>query len=234
MSGAMWIDIALLAILVGVVVIYTVRGFAKSVIGFVVMIASLLVASIFGPAIGRLLYNSFMFEAIGGIVLVALESVFKGVGGSIDGEAIISSLPDAIKHLLSFSGADLDSLGAEITSAGKLAAEGLEHASETVAAPIAECISNIVACLLLFIVAHVVFKLISKLVLKVFELPVLRTLNRLAGFLMGLLVGFLLCWGVALALRLVFGMIALSNPAFLELADPAETFLYSFFTGIGA
>ncbi len=232
MSSAMWIDLALLAILAGVVILYTIRGFAKSVIGFVVMVASLLVASLFGPVLGDLLYDGFMLEAVDGIVMTAIESAHDGIVGSIDGEAIISSLPEAIKHLISFAGADLGSLGEEITSAGKLAADGLAHASETIAIPIAECVSDIVACLLLFIVALIVLKLISKLVVRVFELPVLRTLNRLAGFLMGLLVGFLICWGVALALRLVFGMIALSNPFFLELADPSGTYLYAFFTGI--
>lgn len=234
MSGAVWIDLAILAILAAIIIVYTVRGFAKSVIGFVVIIAALLVASLLGPILGNLIYDGFMLNAVGGIMLTAMESIYDGVAGNIDGEAIISSLPDAIKHLISFAGADLDALGEQITSVGESTAGGLDHAAETVAIPVAEYISDILSYLLIFVIALVILKLVSKLVVRVFELPVLRTLNRLAGFLMGLLVGFLVCWGVSLALRLVFGMIALSNPFFLELADPSGTLLYSFFTGIGA
>ena len=229
MSNAIWIDLLILAVFVITVAVYTVRGFAKSVIGFVVMVASLLAASLLGPYLAEMFYDGFMLDVVGKAVCEAITSLYDGVVGSIDGEAIIASLPEAIKNMLSFAGADLEELSAQL-----MTSSGIDNAAETVAGPIAHFISELVAYILVFVLAFIVFKLVSKLVVRIFELPVLRTLNKLAGFLLGLLVGFLICWGIALALRLVFGMLALDDPVFLELADPSGTYLYSFFTSIGA
>ena len=229
MSNAIWIDLLLVVVFAITVSVYTVRGFAKAVIGFVVMVASLFTASLLGPYLAEMFYNGFMLDVVGKTVYEALTSLHDNVIGSIDGEAVIASLPESIKNMLSFSGADLEELSAQL-----MTSSGIDHAAETVAGPIAHFISDLVAYILVFVLAFIVFKLVSKLIIRIFELPVLRTLNKLAGFLMGLLVGFLICWGIALALRLVFGMLALDDPVFLELADPSGTYLYSFFTSIGA
>ena len=68
--------------------------------------------------------------------------------------------------------------------------------------------------ILLFIVFKLLIRLLSKVILKLFELPVIRVVNRLLGGAFGLCEGLLLIYAAILVIRIIYPFI--ENPLITE------------------
>ncbi len=227
------VDILIIAVFLITVGIYTYRGFAKSVMGFAVIVASFIAAKLLGGVVSDWLYDTFVFEAVSSAVHGLLEEAIGGTIDSIDTEALVELIPESVRNVIEFAGADFESIKQSIAGIDFSTTEGFAAVSDKISAPIASVVSDVAAYVALFIVGFVVFKIVSVVILGIFELPVLKTLNNLAGFLMGLVAGFLFSWGFAIVFRMVVGMLAMKYPELLPFANATDTFVYSFFTGIG-
>ena len=64
--------------------------------------------------------------------------------------------------------------------------------SKAIAAPSASAMSNVVSYFIIFVAALIILKIITIVLSAVFELPVLRTLNRTAGLVFGILCALVL------------------------------------------
>lgn len=226
------IDILILAVFLITVGVFTYKGFAKSVMGFAIILASFIFAKLFGGIVGGWIDSSFMFDSVKGAIHSVLVNTIGEAVGSIDGEALFEKIPEAVRNILDLAGADVESLKEAIVSMGSNAGDELAEISAKIAAPISAFISEIIGYVGLFIIGIIGFKLLSYLLIGILELPVLRTLNHFAGMLMGIVAGFLLSWGFAVLFRTVIGMLAIKYPVLVPFSNATDTFIYSFFSGL--
>ncbi len=226
------IDIVIIAVFLLTVGIYTYRGFAKSVMDFAVLIAAFIVAKIFGGYLADWLNETFVYNAVNGTVHTILVDALGGAIDNIDANAILRSIPESLISVLEFAGTDFDSVSNYILSLDFSASESLMSVAVNISTPISELVSKILAYLILFVGGLIVFKLISVIILAIFKLPVLKTLDKVLGFVMGLVAGLIFSWVFAVVLRLCLSLLAMKYPELDGLAN-AESFIYSFFTGIG-
>lgn len=216
------IDLAVIAVFALIVVFSTYKGIASFATGLLSLICAIVICRVFGGAVGDWLNEKFFGEMFYNKTLEILTETFGDAASSVDAKAFFESIPSFFKGLLGASGANIAEIEEFISDLGGNISEGLSAVAEKIAAPIAEFISSLVGYVIVFLIALVVSKLLSFLLVKLMELPVLSTINRIGGFLVGLVLAYLTCWiGCSLAAVIVGFMI--SDFSF------ANAYVFSFF-----
>lgn len=183
-----WIlDVVLIALVLGTIVFYTKRGFIRSVLGFGKKIVSLALAWFVGPKLGVPLVNRFLGNAITGKIYNMLCSAFDAGTESLNVGDIIDGLPDAFVALMRLFGTDVEALKSQYGEMTQATRENLVAVSENISAPILTFLGNVIGFLLVFLVAYLTITLLSGILGKIFELPILKQINGLLGFLLGII-----------------------------------------------
>lgn len=229
---AFLMDAIIVAAFVITVAIFTYRGLAKSAMGFLVILASFIVCKIFGGPVGNWINTTFIFDGIASSVNALLSNTVGDTVGSINGAELFENIPNAIKNILDFAGADMASIEDYMVNFRGNVEEGLAEMSRTIAAPIASAISTVIAYLILFVGSFIAFKLLSIVLLKVLEIPVLSAINRIGGCILGIVSGFIFCWLGVKIFSLIVGILALKSPELSEFANASDAIIYSFFAGL--
>ena len=222
-------DAIVVAAFVIIVAIFTYRGLAKSVMGFLVVFASFLVCKFFGGMVGEWIDSALLFNPISSWIRSILENTIGETVGAIDGAGLFEAMPKAVKNILDFAGADMEALESYMMNFEGNVSDGLTQMAGKIAAPISSAIATLLAYIILFALSMIVFKLVATLLLKVFELPVLSAVNRVGGFAVGLVAGFIFCWVGVKLFTVIIGLLALGNPALAEFSNFEETLIFSFF-----
>ncbi len=226
------VDILIAAVFIITVGIFTYRGFAKSVMGFLVIIASFIAAKIFGGLVGDFINDTFLFSAVSSALKSLLTTAFEGLGENVDVDAIFREIPEAVRNVMDFVGADIEAIKATITPAIIGSPEDVEIVANSIAGPVASFTADVIGYVGVYIVARIGFGIAAVLLEGMMKLPVLKTLNGFAGFLMGLLAGFLYAWVFAILFRTVMSLLSINYPNLAPFADSAGNYVYSFFTGM--
>ncbi len=226
------LDFALMAVFFITIGIYTYRGLVKSVMGFLIIIASFIISKLFGALVGILIDDWFLFDAISGLIKAMLVNTIGEGANSIDGAALFESMPASIKAVLEFAGADLNSIGDYMTNLGDSVNGSLVEVAGKIAAPISAFISELIGYIGLFLVSMIVLKILSPLVIGITELPLIRTLNRFGGFVAGCLIAFIAAWALVEVLNLTMGVLVLRHPEIEPFMNVNNTYIYSFFAGL--
>lgn len=222
------VDILIISIFLITVGISTYRGFVKSAIGVAVILCSFIAAKMFGGLIGEWIDGVFMFDTLNGVVASLLNSTLGELSEAVDGEALVGMIPETFKNALALAGADVSALADSVSSIGVVTESNIMEISATIAHPISAFVSEVIGYLGVFIVGLIVFKIIGSLVVGVFKLPILRTIDRMLGFLVGTFTGFLLAWGFAVVFRAVMGLLSMTYPELLPFASVDSSYVYSF------
>ncbi len=200
----MWylIDLIIVAILLICVLIYSKRGFIKSVfgvVGFVVAVA--LAFALSGPL------SNFTYEnAVKPTVTTAIEGAISDTQGAIK-DNIIEALPSFIKNNISdFNMDNSDFIASNIDTPETMA----EKICESVVRPTATYLLEIIFFLILFIVLSIVLKFVVKILNKVFSFSIVGKLNSVLGGVIGIIMGVIF----ALIFTLVINLIVSLNGGF--------------------
>lgn len=206
------LDLLLLVIVLQTVIGCTKRGFVKSVVHLVSMAVSFLAARAFTPKLALWLETEVFSERITGSVTDTIRSLARTAEEKLDLSRLFVDMPDDFSALLSRYGADASALSdtfGRMSDAGAAAADSMARA---IAAPISRGIADVCAFILLFIAAMLACTIIGALLDLIVKLPVLRTANRLLGFLLGVLCAAILGWLFAEAAELVMRYLHTVNP----------------------
>lgn len=154
------------------------KGFVQTVLGLVSVLASCALAAFatghFTPVVSEQVVAPMVSAAIGQYLPEAVEKQAAA--------AVTAAAGD-------FGGKILESVGGTI---GQMAIGIAEAAGRQVSLPLAESLTRVVLFILFFIAFSLLFKVVIFMVDAVFHLPVLNSLNRLAGFSVGLVRGAVL------------------------------------------
>jgi uncharacterized membrane protein required for colicin V production len=154
------------------------RGFVKTVLGLFSVVVSCVLAFFatnhFTPRVCEQIVYPVINGAIGQYIPNGMEEKVVSVGVSV---------PGGLEEKL------MESVGGAI---GQMALNIAEAAGRQISQSLADSVTRIVLFLLFFVLFSVLFRIIVFIVDTICHLPVLNILNRLAGFLVGLVQGTVL------------------------------------------
>ena len=204
------IDLFLAMLFLSTVIGCVKNGFIKAFFSCFKAVLALIVARLFGPALGRILENAFIKNKITASVLQKLEALIEKSGlASFDVEALLEELPESFRTLLSLCGTDVTAIAAGFSDT--VSAENVESLAESVAAPISALIANGVAYIAIFLAALVLLSLLVLVLDGIFKLPLLRSVNRFLGLVFGVVSGFVYVCLLSHAVTLIVNVLLTLN-----------------------
>ena len=175
MNAAIVFDLVMLALLLVVAFAYARRGFAAGLVQFVGNLASLIGALVLSHQASPLLFEKFFQNGF----VTSIQNTLTAEG-TVNIQSTIEKyagfLPESIKESLTASAAGLLDSGAP------------DMAVKLVDEVIAPLLTPIIA-IVLFFVAFALCRLLVAVLTNVNRIPVMGSVNRFFGFLMGLLAG---------------------------------------------
>lgn len=210
------IDALIIVVAVLIVVSGRKRGAVKTIMSLVSGVASFLVACTFTPALSVWLQEKFFLDKLAQGIMKTVASLAQS--GKDAAQNIIYDVSGLMENsqflsVLEKYGADPDKTASTISGISDTTHAAVEKVSYAVAEPISKTVSDIAAFVVLFVLSLLVLKLITFVISKVFQLPVLRTLDRTLGLVFGVI--------TAVFFILVFAMIINNVADILTTAAPA-------------
>lgn len=194
-------DVVIALILAVSVISGCARGMVKTAFSCLTLVAAILLCWLFGPSVGDFVQKTPVYDDLSLKAQTAICEQFEALEQK--------GLADANESSLEFSespmGETLEKLGFEVDSLydgyEQAIKKGNENAKQKFAVDAAgkvmECLADAIGVLVTFVVSLIVLKLLSRLFDGIFKLPVLKTINKIGGFVLGLVLGvagaFVLC-----------------------------------------
>ena len=181
------LDILYILAAVFVVILFTSKGFVACISRFGKYIGAAILTYVFGPILSSFLYERWIFPWIFRPVAEKTAKFLHNTIGAVDMEGLVDSLPFLVRK---FANADAlkDKYGAAVDNIDSFSSE----IAQTVSAPPASLLSNLLAYVAVFLVSVLLLSLLFFLLEKLFSgVPALSAVNRFLGFLLGLLAAFL-------------------------------------------
>lgn len=217
-------DVILILIVIIFVVVNAHRGAARALAGIATSILAYFGATALGAFLSEVVYNWLLKPAITKAVADAVTNVSNNTAGSA-----VDKLPDWLTKMLNLSGEDLTKLFSEPLNS---VSDSVTNAVENAVKPIAVSILGFFITIILFLLfLFIIRKLLIKPLLGVFEFPVIRTVNRFFGALLGLVEAFLTVSLLAYLLRLIIPYVGSSTGFFSESTIYNSFIFYHFYNG---
>ena len=188
---ALIIDLVFFAAFLVIIIVNTVRGFVKAFMKLGSSIVSVILAGIFSGKLGRVFHDWFMAdwlnEKIANITLSAMPSL-EGVpdGFTVTINDLLTAMTGKFSLLLSIAGVNMAELSG---SYGSLPAteENVLLMSAHIGDNLSMILAKGLAFIVIFLASLLLFALITSLLNAATELPVIKTANRILGFVFGVL-----------------------------------------------
>ena len=192
------LDILVIAIVAISIFLGIKRGFIRSVMGIVVLVAAILGSVYFSPTLGNHLNERYVGDAVSDHVRSALDSLVSGVE-SLDIDDLFEDRPQAFVDVLNRFGVDFDDLKSFYEEKAAATDDAVGSIAEHIASPIAATISKGAAFAILFVGIYLGLSIILLIVDLIFKIPMLEGANRLLGAIFGAALGLAIAWGVSTA-----------------------------------
>lgn len=208
------VDIIIIAVFAFTVFASYKKGFFKSLFDLVGTLIAIIVARIASETLADTAFDMFIKEP----AKLALTNSLGTVGTTdyaAQAEEAIASIPDSLNGVMGLIGIDKTALLDKIASSDFAQGNLVENIMANVITPVGTAVIQFV----LFVIFAVVFSLILKVVVKALDfiikkLPVIKSLNKGLGIVVGILRGILTVVIVSMALGVIVSFIG--NEAFVE------------------
>ncbi len=201
-------DIIIIAIIALFVIIGIVRGAAKSLLNLAGFVLAAISAYYLSGYLSELIYNTF----IKNMVTENLEQIIHQYGVEYAAQNAFEAFPSWISGIftaiLALFGTNVNDFSSNI-NIGATISESAAQAIEKAIAPSVVMILGLLLVVLLFIVIHIIVKVLIKLVLNVFEIPIIKQVNKLLGGVLGAVEGLVIVW---FAVNIFYAVASVSNP----------------------
>lgn len=163
------------------------KGFVRMIFSLLSVVISFVVAQSFSGPIAVWANDAFAEQAVTAYVETYIEDSFVNNGLEPDTESLFSeNIPDEVTELLEKYDVSLSSVDDE-------AANAVERLSKNVAGKVLDVvllpILESIVFLLLYIVSSLILSILTGVICKVFELPVIKNLNKFLGGILGAVKG---------------------------------------------
>ncbi len=187
-------DMIAVAVIIAVGFYNARKGMARAVLDFAAYIISLMAAFVFSKTGAVFIYEVMIKK---NMLSVAEETLNKA--GADKAEQILAQLPSFLGKLTAFEGTqpDVQKL------AGLSVSEMAQTLENSVIAPAVMLLLQIILMIISFSVIFFLAKKVSKMLSRIFELPLVGTINHMAGFLLGIVEALIILYIVITVLKLI-------------------------------
>ncbi len=187
-------DIIFIAvILISLIVGYN-KGAAKMLCSFLGSLVSVIISALLGDYLSSIIYNGFISQSI-------VDSVADSLTiGNVSNAQVFDSLPPFVRFTLELTSFDAEKSVSVTESVPLTIAKSVEKA---VAQPVISLLSVIISLALFFVVFYLFRFVFSKIINMIFNLPVIRTFNKLLGSVCSVLCGLVFVSFAAFLLSVV-------------------------------
>lgn len=196
------LDVILVAIFVSYVIVAAKKGFVRTLLEVVAVIAAIFLSFQISPVISQTVYDGFLEK---GIVSAVEEKIDENINASSVAEkanAVVDSIPE---FAISLAGVDTSTIKEQISSI-KLDSQNIAQSLvEKIAEPIVVGALKIIIFILLAVVLMIVLRIAAKYISKLFNIPLVKTVNKSLGGVLGAVKGALVLLVVCTGLRFIFG-----------------------------
>ncbi len=175
-----WIDIVIIIILIVLAIKGIIEGFVRGFLSFFLLIAAIIVAKALTPWASGILKSTSLYQNIITNIENKISSLFIG-SASADTWANSAQMHNIPASLQNFMQNFMDT-----------ANNTLGSTSSVFSSNAADIIANIVSFLIIFIAALIIGKILIYIIDKFAQLPVIRSFNKIGGFIIGTVEGIIL------------------------------------------
>ncbi len=175
------------------------KGFIKSIMGIVIVIAAIFGSAQFSPSLAKTLNEKCVEKAVVG---VAEDAVTSLLSEEIGVDTLVNEMPSAFKKVLDRFEVEPHEIKALFVESDPEETDGqkVDKIAKKIGAPIARSVSKALAFIIIFVILYVVLLIAAFILCAVVKLPVLNAANKLLGGILGAASGLLLAWGLSVAI----------------------------------
>lgn len=225
------IDIALIAITLTTILIYTFEGFVKSFLGSLKYVLALVIGYLLAKPVGAWISTRYLFNIINPWVSGNFRDMLTEADSKINLKELVDQLPDIAISFLDKVGFSFDSIISEGENS-LLTAENVSEISASISGHVSLFISSAIAFLLVFILSLLLLSIAIFFLDKLFSTPGLKQINRGLGFLFGLICSFINLIVICSTITLILNIVGVDNPTLTVDAIREKTFIYRAISGI--
>lgn len=183
------VDFLIVAVFALCIFVGVKNGLIRSIIGLVVVAAAAALAVWLSEPVASGIYDLFIKKSLETAVAAQLPDMSSAQLTSQNVQEVISSLPAAIVKAAQSMGVDIVAISEKTGSVDLSASNIAAEICDSVAKPIAVAVLKVLSFAVIFFVCDFFLQIAAKAVCKLFELPVIRSVNRTLGGVFGALKG---------------------------------------------
>ncbi len=198
------LDVILLTIFVAFVFTAAKKGFMLSLLELIAVIAALSLSYQFSPVVAQATYDNIVEKNLIETVEIQIDENLNISSSTEQAEVILGSLPDFMVDFASSVGIEIEEVRTQISSE-TFSAENLATELVTeVAQPIVVAALTAIFFLVLSALLMFALKWVAGLLSKVFKLPLIGTVNKALGGVLGACKGVMVIIFISTLLKLIF------------------------------
>ena len=205
-------DIIIIATIVLFIIIGVKRGIAKTLLNLAGLIFTAIAAYYLSSFLAQLVYDSFLKQTI----ISNLEQIIEQKGAEY---AVMNSFEAVPKWITAITTLFIGLFGVSLEEFqdnmkfSKDISLSLAQNIEATLSSVVTTVLGIILIIVLFIIILILVKKIIKLALVIFEIPVIKQINKLLGGLLGAVEGIVFLW---FAINVFYAIMSFINPVLLS------------------
>ena len=199
------LDIILVAIFAAYVLFAAKKGFVRTLLELVAVVAAIFLSFQISPVIAQTAYDGFVEKQIVTALEEQIDENIDALSVTEKTNAVLDAIPEFAVSLASSAGVEISDIKDQI-SAQKFDSQNLAQSLvDKIAEPIVVGALKIIIFILLAVVLMIVLKIAAKYISKLFDIPVVKSLNKSLGGVLGAIKGALVLLVICTGLRFIFG-----------------------------
>ena len=192
---SLFLDFIIVLVFVLCIITGVRRGFIRSVMGIVIVVAAIIGSIKFTPKVAEYLNKNYITPGITSKVEKSIDSGVNGVE-SVDLKKLFSEKSKALTDILEKFGIEFDDARDYYEKEAEESDDPEKSISGFIAKPLAETVSKAAAFALLFLAISAVLGII--LIIVDLLAKILKQINKSLGLVFGIIKGALYSWGLSL------------------------------------
>lgn len=195
MTYSLILDIIIIIIAAIAIFRGAIKGFITTVFDMFTFVAAIALAAIFKNPVAQYIMNTPIFESTKSRIAQQLCNSIKNAGENLSSEEVLAAFEEdnaALIGIIEKFGGDMSSVRNYVSDYVAQTGDNLaESLSQFIMEPAANVCSQVLAFLAIFLLSLLALWILHKLLNAIFRLPILKQVNKIFGFLIGVIAGYL-------------------------------------------
>jgi len=227
------LDIIIVVVMAILVITAYKAGFVKAIMGLVKSVAAFVASYAFAPTLGEWISEKFLIHRLSDGIAETIRSLSETAEGKYDLSAMTENMDSALQSIVTNYGVEKGKLAEVCRDIVEGTDAHVEKVADFIAGPVADRIAYSAAFGVIFIAVFIALSILTSLVDGIFRLPVLNSINKTFGLLLGVAqaaVFLFVCCTVGVTLIVALGSVdsAMFGTSAVENSLILSTFLKLF------